>query len=1006
MDILAPTSIKNLRQIKKFLTEKSLGLSEMYQATYSRIKSSDATTGDLARRVILWICYAQRPLHEVELQHAIATELEDEDFDPDGITPGDLLRSSCMGLVTYDDEGMYSLFHLTAYEFFRSNPDMTSDASHLLISRTCLAYLSFSSTGRQGPCEDLATLEARKLEFRLLDYAAKHGADHIRQVEAALLEDVISFLHEDTLRQAFMQAFYHRHRDDEDLRRITFEALPSGSSPLQVACGRGLVSTAEKLLQDGADPESHDAQGWTPLIAATSYGHLRVVQLLLSRAETTNGSVTNFSDFAYNKNAWYQNRSSVGLNRPDNNGWTPLFWAIIKNQYKAAEQLLIAGSYIGVQDEAEWTPIDWAAFRADRAFVDLILRFTPSGQLKGPRRERPMIYRPQKFSPLFLAAAGGDHQSIEAMLKFGIESPTTTTTTKESMGMLFDFLAKVDPRSKDYREGHGSTSLPSLITTNDFSTKLLESAILLDQRTIVKMLVELGASLGPVKTEVKKRSPLHIASCCGHYQICEYLLLKGASPSLLDADGLTAMDLAIMIGHPKCVRLFLGLSTPSSSLLERGTSLTTFVFGLGYGGFGKIRSRTTHDEEICCDPRLPESALPMLETRTPGSHGTLFDTQPASTSQGTFEFGDMADVVKALFRPGCDLEAKNECWKPVDEYWESNVVWTDEKNTALHHACFIASPGLISFLLTKGAQVNPQNDAGETPLHEACSRYGTSGETIRRLVLHGANINALDKNGHSPLINACKHTSIEVIQCLVANGAVVKTYGDNDYHPLHAACQRDTKPSTALMETIEIIDYLISLSNSDILSFECQDPSCGSWAVTALHIAIRAKNWEVVEHLQTLGATITNPSFLSFDLWECARDPRGRNFRRLLDLGASASGMHSSYPFIYHTFIAHYLGRYLWAHKTADHGFEEDLEALLLAGADINARSRFDSAPLLKDVTVLRMALCTGLDDSFIQILLRHGAVEDEEVEIQSTEGGLTEDETTEDESIEVEVAC
>jgi hypothetical protein len=86
----------------------------MYQATYSRIKLSDTTTGELAQRIILWICYAQRPLHEAELQHAIATELEDEDFDPDGITPGDLLRSSCMGLVTCDDEGICSLFHLTA----------------------------------------------------------------------------------------------------------------------------------------------------------------------------------------------------------------------------------------------------------------------------------------------------------------------------------------------------------------------------------------------------------------------------------------------------------------------------------------------------------------------------------------------------------------------------------------------------------------------------------------------------------------------------------------------------------------------------------------------------------------------------------------------------------------------------------------------------------------------------------------------------------------------------
>jgi ankyrin repeat protein len=449
MDILAPTSIKNLRQIKRLLAEKSLDLSEMYQATYSRIKSSDAATGELAQRVILWICYAQRPLHEVELQHAIATELEDEDFDPDGITAGDLLRSSCMGLVTCDHEGMYSLFHLTAYEFFRRNADMSSDASHLLISRTCLTYLSFSSTCRQGPCVDLATLEARKSEFRLLDYAAKHGVDHIQQVEAALLENMLSFLHDDILRQALMQAFYHRHRDDEDLRRITFETLPSGFTPLQVACGRGLLLTAQRLLQEGEDPKAPDAQGWTPLIAATSYGQLQVMQLLLSHAEnlrSLKARLASVADISGDEQPDNRDEDSVyeflcdgepdlvGLEQHDKHGWTPLLWAIIKNQHQAAELLLTAGASVSARDYAGWTPIDWAAFRADRTFVDLILRFTWSARLKGPSGSP--IYRTEDFSPLFLAAAADNRESIDAMLKFGFDAPTGTEQNLDDLSTV------------------------------------------------------------------------------------------------------------------------------------------------------------------------------------------------------------------------------------------------------------------------------------------------------------------------------------------------------------------------------------------------------------------------------------------------------------------------------------------------------------------------------------------------------------------------------------------
>jgi ankyrin repeat protein len=823
MDVLAPTSINNLRQIKDFLKEECLDLSGMYQSTYTRIKSSD-TNQKSAQRVLLWICYAQRPLHEVELQHAIATQLEDEDFDPDGITPAELLRSSCMGLVTCDDDGMYSLFHLTAYEFFRSSPDMSSDASHLLISRTCLTYLSFSSTGRQGCCEDLATLEARKSEFRLLDYAAKHCADHIQPVEAALLEDVTSFLHDDTLRQAFMQAFYHRHRDDEELRRITFETLPSGSPPLQVACGRGLLLTAERMLRLGADPKAPDAQGWTPLITATSYGHLEVVDLLLSHAKGPGKPETSEVKTPCNDDLNNQKGDIVGLNQPDNEGWTPLFWAIIKNQYLAAEQLLTAGSKINVQDQAWWTPIDWAAFRADRAFVDLILRFTLCNQLKGSTYFDIPNIGPDDFSPLFLAVAAGDKPSIEAMLKFGFEAPTNTG---DNLKVLFGVLSKMNPGSRHHHDARGSILIPSFVPTDDFSVKLLESAIRLDERSIVKMLVELGASLGALKLETKRRTPLHVAACCGHYQICEYLLLKGASPSILDADGLTAMDLAIITGHPQCTRFFLTLCPSPSTLMKRGISLTTFVFGLEDSGSGRLTSRAPiHWRKLWAryEAIQSKSALPMLETRTIPSNNSTFDAQTTSslrTNQNAFEFGDMTDVLDALLGSSCDLDATNEFWDP-------RRGCNNRENTALHHACSIANQNLIFFLITGGADVNRQNEEGETPLHKACSRYKTSEETIRTLVQRGARPNVLDTHGRSPLENACECASIEVIRCLVVNGAVINAYDDTNHHPLHAACKRRKDLGINSAETIEIINYIMSLSSPDILLAECQKPARSS----------------------------------------------------------------------------------------------------------------------------------------------------------------------------------
>lgn len=202
MDLLAPTTVKNVRQIKQFLSKDCWNLPGMYRTTLDRIISSDEASAELAKKILMWLGYAQRPLHESELQHAIATEFDDDDFGPDGITPGELLQDSCMGIVACDERGMYSLFHLTAYEFFRSSPEFRAAAAHSLIAKTCIAYLSFASIGSQGACSDLESLELRKQDFSLLDYAAKHWGDHARQAEEELLEVIVTFITHDEMRRA------------------------------------------------------------------------------------------------------------------------------------------------------------------------------------------------------------------------------------------------------------------------------------------------------------------------------------------------------------------------------------------------------------------------------------------------------------------------------------------------------------------------------------------------------------------------------------------------------------------------------------------------------------------------------------------------------------------------------------------------------------------------------------------------------------------------------------
>lgn len=312
LDMISPTKIRNPRQIKKFLSESTWDLTKMYEQTLHRIASQDVFGAETARKALLWICYSQIPLHVNELQHAIATELEDMDFDPDGITAIELISSCCMGLLVCDDQQTCRLFHLTAYDFLRNTPEYGAPVGNLMISKTCLTYLSFSTIKHEGPCSDLQCLEQRLQNLCLINYAAKMLGEHAREVEDSIADAIVAFIEDDSLRASFTQVFYHRKREDPELQRIMFKSLPTGLSSLQFVCGLGLLAAARCLIQRGAFLTHADNQGWTPLISATSYKRLEIIDLLLRNNRNSGDATSDLADV-------------TGIEQPDNQGWTPLF---------------------------------------------------------------------------------------------------------------------------------------------------------------------------------------------------------------------------------------------------------------------------------------------------------------------------------------------------------------------------------------------------------------------------------------------------------------------------------------------------------------------------------------------------------------------------------------------------------------------------------------------------------------------------------------------------------
>jgi ankyrin repeat protein len=91
----------------------------------------------------------------------------------------------------------------------------------------------------------------------------------------------------------------------------------------------------------------------------------------------------------------------------------------------------------------------------------------------------------------------------------------------------------------------------------------------------------------------------------------------------------------------------------------------------------------------------------------------------------------------------------------------------------------------IKKLISQGANVNAKDNKGMTPLHEA-AYYGRR-QVAKVLIAEGANVNATDTAGQTPLHIAANFGAKFVPELLLANGAQVNARDNSGNTPLHDA---------------------------------------------------------------------------------------------------------------------------------------------------------------------------------------------------------------------------
>ncbi|SVE31699.1 uncharacterized protein METZ01_LOCUS484553, partial [marine metagenome] len=168
---------------------------------------------------------------------------------------------------------------------------------------------------------------------------------------------------------------------------------------------------------------------------------------------------------------------------------------------------------------------------------------------------------------------------------------------------------------------------------------------------------------------------------------------------------------------------------------------------------------------------------------------------------------DHKEIVELLINNGADVNVRSTAnLTPLDlssggvaDLIRKQGGKTSKELIALSKAARTGNIAEVKKHLAAGADVNAKDMYGDTPLHDAVKRGHR--EVVELLITNGADMNMQDGNGRTPLYPATALDHREIVAILIAKGADVNVKDDDGSTPLHKAAGLGRK---------EIVELLIA----------------------------------------------------------------------------------------------------------------------------------------------------------------------------------------------------
>ena len=502
-------------------------------------------------------------------------------------------------------------------------------------------------------------------------------------------------------------------RTDIDVDLVT----KRGSTALQWASNRGMLAVVQKLIAKDADVNIQDKNGDTALIKACYRNNEKCALALLERKD-------------------------IEVDLEDKNGDTALDWAFKNELLSVVKKLIAKGADVNKHNKYGYTPLIKACKENNKKYALALLERTYiEVNLVNNHGETALYWASEKGMLAVVEKLIEKGADVNIQNEDGYTALMKFWQANVALALLEDDNINVNLKNKDgYTALHKASFLGNLL-------RML---------AVVKKLIERGADVNAQDKDGRTALMIACQETTKYADVALALLEDdNIKVDLVDEYGKTALDYASENRMTEVVKKLIERRADVNIQDENGD---TALIG-------------------ACKKNRVNVALALLEH--PYIEVNLMNNNGETALGWAFKNG-LLEVVKKLIKRGADTNKQNDQGETMlmksifrkhtnvalalleDDNIKVNLV-TNKGETALHRASEKGMLEVVMELITKGADVNVQDEYGFTALIVACANKHAD-VALALLERKDIEVDLEDKDGDTALDYASKNGTTEVVE--------------------------------------------------------------------------------------------------------------------------------------------------------------------------------------------------------------------------------------------------